>query len=108
MKGYLGEFEELVLLTIAAYADEAYSVVIKTDIEDRTSRTISLGALHSTLTRLEEKGFITSELGGATQTRGGRKKRYFQLTASGKSALASSKELRDQLWDLSKIRLAND
>lgn len=108
MKGYLGEFEELVLLTIAAYADEAYSVVIKTDIEDRTSRTISLGALHSTLTRLEEKGFITSELSGATQTRGGRKKRYFQLTASGKSALASSKELRDQLWDLSKIRLAND
>lgn len=108
MKGYLGEFEELVLLTIAANGENTYSVIIREDIEKRTSRSISLGALHSTLTRLEEKGYITSELGGATKTRGGRKKRFFHLTTAGKSALASSKELRDELWDLSKIRLAND
>ncbi len=108
MKGYLGEFEELVLLTIAAHADEAYSVVIKEDIEKRTNRTISLGALHSTLTRLEEKGYIDSALGGATKLRGGRKKRYFNLTISGKSALTASKELRDELWASAKIKLAHD
>lgn len=105
MKGYLGEFEELVLLTIAAFADEAYGVVIKDDIEKRTNRSLSIGALHSTLTRLEEKRFITSRLGGATKERGGRKKRFFDLTTEGKTALAKSKELRDELWDLSQIKL---
>lgn len=105
MKGYLGEFEELVLLTIAAFTDEAYGVVIKEDIEKRTNRSLSIGALHSTLTRLEEKGFITSRLGGATKERGGRKKRFFDLTTEGKTALAKSKELRDELWNLSKIKL---
>ncbi len=108
MKGYLGEFEELVLLIIAANADNAYSVVIRDEIQSHMDRTISLGALHSTLTRLEEKGYITSVLGGATATRGGRKKRFFDLTTDGKAALAASKELRDQLWNLSKIDLAND
>lgn len=64
MIGYLGEFEELVLLTIAVLADEAYGVSIKEDIERRTTRQVSIGALHSTITRLEEKGFIKSWLGG--------------------------------------------
>lgn len=110
MKGYLGEFEELVLLTIAAFGDEAYGVAIKEDIEQRTNRSISIGALHSTLTRIEEKGFISSWLGGATQERGGRKKRFFNLTAEGKTALSKSKELRDELWSLSQINIktAND
>lgn len=106
MIGYIGEFEELVLLTIAALDDNAYGVGIKEDIEQRTDRSISIGALHSTITRLEEKGLIKSHLGEPTQERGGRRKRYFQLTNQGKEALRSVKALRDQLWDLSKVNLA--
>lgn len=106
MKGYVGEFEELVLLTIAALGDEAYGVGIKEDIEKRTNRSISIGALHSTITRLEEKGLIKSWLGEPTQERGGRRKRYFHLTNLGKSALREMKALRDELWDLSKVKLA--
>ena len=67
MIGYIGEFEELVLLTIAALDEAAYGVAIKEDIEQRTDRSISIGALHSTITRLEEKGFIKSWLGDPTQ-----------------------------------------
>ena len=106
MIGYIGEFEELVLLTIAALDADAYGVGIKEDIEKRTDRSISIGALHSTITRLEEKGFVKSHLGEPTQERGGRRKRYFQLTNQGKEALRNVKALRDQLWDLSKVNLA--
>jgi len=106
MKGYIGEFEELVLLTIAALDEDAYGVAIKVDIEKRTDRSISIGALHSTITRLEEKGLIKSWLGDPTQERGGRRKRYFQLTNLGKSSLREMKDLRDELWDLSKAKLA--
>jgi PadR family transcriptional regulator PadR len=106
MIGYIGEFEELVLLTIAALDENAYGVAIKEDIEQRTDRSISIGALHSTITRLEEKGFIKSWLGDPTQERGGRRKRFFQLTNQGKAGLRNVKELRDQLWDLSKVNLA--
>jgi PadR family transcriptional regulator PadR len=106
MKGYIGEFEELVLLTIASLHDEAYGVGIKEDIEKRTDRSISIGALHSTITRLEEKGYIKSWLGDPTQERGGRRKRFFELTQSGKEALHAMKGLRDELWSLSKTRLS--
>ena len=105
MKGYLGEFEELVLLTIAALDDDAYGTSIKDLIEKRMNRTISLGALHSTLTRLEEKGLASSELGGATNERGGRRKRIFTLTTEGIEALAAYKQLRDELWQEGKLKL---
>lgn len=106
MKGYIGEFEELVLLTAAVLGDTAYGVTIKEAIEERANRDISIGALHSTIARLEEKGYLKSYLGGATQERGGRRKRYFQLTQSGKAALHDIKNLRDDLWKESKINLA--
>ena len=106
MKGYIGEFEELVLLTVAVLGDSAYGVTIKQEIEARADRAISIGALHSTIARLEEKGYLKSYLGGATQERGGRRKRYFQLTHSGKAALHDIKNLRDDLWKESKINLA--
>ena len=106
MKLYLGEFEELVLLTIAMLGEEAYGVAIQKDIEERCDRTISIGALHSTITRLEEKGFLKSWVGGATKERGGRSKRYYEITQAGKKAVAEAKSLRDELWDLSKIKLA--
>lgn len=106
MKTTLGEFEELVLLTIAALEEDAYGVAIKEDIEKRSDRSLSIGALHSTITRLEEKGFIESWLGEPTQERGGRRKRFFKLTQEGKVALHHQKALRDELWDLSKINLS--
>ena len=98
MKGYIGEFEELVLLTVALLGAEAYGVTIKECIEDRARRSISIGALHSTITRLEEKGFLKSSMGGATQERGGRRKRYFEVTRSGKLAMEEIKSLRDNYW----------
>ena len=106
MKVYLGEFEELVLLTIAVLGNEAYGVAIQKDIELRSNRPVSIGALHSTITRLEEKGLLKSWVGGATKERGGRSKRYYEITQVGKEALAETKNLRDELWDLSKIKLA--
>lgn len=106
MRGFIGEFEELVLLTIAALGDAAYGVSVKESIEQRAERNISIGALHSTITRLEEKGFIESRLGGATRERGGRKKRYFYLTLEGKQGLAKIKNLRDELWADPNAQLA--
>lgn len=106
MKGYLGEFEELVLLTVASLDEEAYGVAIKEDIEKRAGRSISIGALHSTITRLEEKGFLKSWLGDPTQERGGRRKRFFELTHAGKVALHEMKALRDELWNISKAKLS--
>ena len=106
MKAYLGEFEELVLLTIVSLGEEAYGVTIQQDIEARCKRSISIGALHSTITRLEEKGLLKSWLGGATQERGGRSKRFYEITPAGKKAVVESKSLRDELWSLSKIKLS--
>lgn len=106
MKGFIGEFEELVLLTIAVLAEEAYGVSIKEEIEKSANRTISLGALHATLARLEDKGFIESHMAGATAVRGGRRKRYFTLRHRGKVELNKMKTLRDKLWHNSKVDLS--
>jgi PadR family transcriptional regulator, regulatory protein PadR len=100
MKGTnLGEFEELVLLTIAALVNDAYSVAICDELERTTGRSAKLGVVHSVLNRLEEKGFVKSELGEATNTRGGKRKRYYTVTNGGKSALIKAKEVRDELWN---------
>ena len=99
MKGtYLGEFQEVVLLTILVLEGNAYGVSIQEEIEKRTSRSVSRGALHTALTRLDDKGFINSEYGGATAERGGRRKRFYQVTNLGKSALEEAKSLREDLW----------
>jgi DNA-binding PadR family transcriptional regulator len=101
MKGSnLGEFEELVLLTIAALMNDAYSVGICDELQRQTGRTVKLGVIHSVLNRLEEKGFAKSMLGEATQTRGGKRKRYYSITSAGKSGLIKSKEVRDNLWNM--------
>jgi PadR family transcriptional regulator, regulatory protein PadR len=100
MKGTnLGEFEELVLLTIAALMNEAYSVAICDELIKTTGRTAKLGVVHSVLNRLEEKGLVKSKLGEATSTRGGKRKRFYTITNGGKAALIKSKELRDELWN---------
>ncbi len=106
MKGYLDEHEELVLLTTASLTTNAYGVSIKEFIEERTGRTISIGTLHSTITRLEEKGFLTSYMGEPTAERGGRRKRFYELTKSGKVVLHEMKAFRDELWVTAKHHLS--
>ncbi|MFM8833227.1 MAG: PadR family transcriptional regulator [Cytophagales bacterium] len=101
MKGTnLGEFEELVLLTIASMVNDAYSVAICDDLEKRTKRSVKLGVVHAVLSRLEEKGLAKSKLGEATSARGGKRKRYYTVTNAGKVSLLKAKELRDQYWQL--------
>ena len=108
MRGFIGEFEELVLLTIATLGREAYGVAIKEDIEQRANRPISIGSLHSTITRLQEKGFVDSRLGEPSHERGGRRKRFFSLTKSGTMALSNIKNLRDNLWADANLKLTTD
>jgi PadR family transcriptional regulator, regulatory protein PadR len=99
MKKYqLGEFEELVILAIAILNTDAYSVSIKDEIESRLSRSVSMGALHTALKRLEDKGYVKSHAGEATEERAGRPKRYFEITASGKKAMQYAKATRDEMW----------
>jgi DNA-binding PadR family transcriptional regulator len=100
MKGtYLGEFEELVLLTVGALYDEAYGVAVMDEIKHETNRGVNISAIHSALRRLEEKGFVNSRMGGATNERGGRRKRYFVLTSYGKKALDEAQSLRMKLYN---------
>ena len=95
----LGEFEELLLLIVLILQEEAYMLRIKDEIKSQVNRTISMGALHTTLSRLEKKDFLKSEMGGATKERGGRRKRIYELTATGKSTLSEVKEMRASLWN---------
>jgi len=101
MKGtHVGEFEELVLLTIAALVTEAYSVAVCDELTKHTGREVKLGVVHAVLNRLEEKGLVKSKLGEATSVRGGKRKRYYSITNAGKAAIIRAKEVRDQLWSV--------
>lgn len=95
MKGdYLGEFEELVLLTVGVLYPDAYAVSVSQEIEKQSGRVINVSAVHKSLYRLETKGMLKSELGDPESKRGGKRKRIFTLTAYGKKALDKSMELR--------------
>ncbi len=99
MKKYqLGEFEEVVMLTVGILYNDAYGVSIKKDIETRLKRTVSVGALQTALKRLEDKGYLKSFEGETTEERAGRPKKYFQITALGKKAMEYTKSTRDELW----------
>jgi len=99
MKKYqLGEFEEIVLLTIAILHKDAYGVAIKEEIESRLARDVSMGALHAALVRLEDKGYIKSFNGDTTEERAGRPRRYFQMTALGKKTIEYARSTREELW----------
>jgi DNA-binding PadR family transcriptional regulator len=105
-KYHLGEFEEVVILTIGVLYKEAYGVSIRNEIESRLSRSVSMGALHTALQRLEDKGYIKSYEGEATEERAGRPRKYFQITALGKKAMEHTKSTRDALWsDIPKVAL---
>ncbi len=94
----VGEFEELVLLTVLILGEEAYILKIQQELLNQANRKAAMGAIHVTLGRLEKKGFLQSTLGGATKERGGRKKRIYELTSAGKSVLANIRETRNSLW----------
>lgn len=98
-KFQLGEFEEVVMLTVAILYENAYGVSIKKEIENRLKRGVSVGALQSALKRLEDKDFLDSHEGQATQERAGRPKRFFKITSLGKQAMQHTKETRNALWD---------
>lgn len=99
-KEYLGEFEELVLTMVGILQEEAYGNAIVAEIRNRVGREVNLSAVHVTLYRLEDKGLVRSVMGGATNTRGGRRKRIFQVTNAGLATLRSMKEARMDLWKL--------
>ena len=96
----LGEFEEIVLLITAGLAGDAYGVTITREIEKQTGRGAGFNTVHTTLQRLEAKGFLSSKMDGATEERGGRRKRYFTITTLGSRALRDVKELREKLWEI--------
>jgi DNA-binding PadR family transcriptional regulator len=98
-KTKLGEFEELVLLTVAVLQDDAYGVEIKRELEKRMKERLSVGSIQSALKRLEEKGFLKSQLGEATQKRGGKRKRIYTITRYAQKVLAELKDIRSKLWE---------
>ena len=98
-RSYLGEFEEIVLLTVAVLGEGAYGVSITNELDEQSGRNVSLSAVHAALHRLEEKGMLSSYLGDATAERGGRRKRLFSVTAQGSQTLHEIRSVRERLWD---------
>ncbi len=98
MRGnHLGEFEELVLLTVGVLFDDAYAVAITNEIGKQSGRSVAVSAVHKSLYRLEEKGMLSSRLSDPESKRGGKRKRLFNITPYGKKALDQSMDLRSSL-----------
>ena len=98
MKETLGEFEELTMLMIALLKGDAYGLSICDEMKAQAGRSATIGAVHATLNRLEEKGLVESYLGDPTKERGGRRKRLFTLTAYGKKSLQQSRDIKVNIW----------
>ena len=96
----LGEFEELVLLMVAALHGEAYGVVILESLEEKLEKKLNVSAVHVALKRMEDKGFVKSRFGGVTAERGGRRKKFYVVTALGKRVLDIQYELRNSIYKL--------
>jgi len=96
---HLGEFEQIVLLAILRLGQEAYGVPIRIEIERRTGRAVTVGALYRTLDRLEDKGYISSAFSPPTPERGGRSKRYFTVRPRGLRTLRASRQALSAMWE---------
>jgi len=94
----LGEFEQSALLAVAHLGDAAYGVTIRKEIERRTARNVSIGALYTALDRLERKGFVASTMSDPTPERGGRSRRYYTLKTAGAKALRQTRERLERMW----------
>ena len=104
-RDYLGEFEHIILLALLRLEDHAYGVTVRQEIELRTKREASIGAVYATLDRLERKGYVTSHRGDPTPERGGRSKRFFRVTADGVKAVNRTiRALRSMTEGLGLIR----
>lgn len=95
----LGELEQIVMLVVLRLGDEAYSASIRDELEARAGRSLSLGTLYVTLSRLERKGMLASSLGDPTPVRGGRAKRFYRGTPRGVETLRRAKRTLQRLWD---------
>ena len=95
----LGEFEEVILLLVGILSTEAYAFKIAEEFEAQAKRSVSIGAVHSTLSRLGDKGFLKSKMGDPSAKRGGRRKRIYEITAYGEQALRDARDLRINLWN---------
>ncbi len=96
---FLGEFEIIVMAALLRLDDAAYGVSIINDIETRAGRSVSIGALYSTLNRLEKKNYVQARMGEATAARGGRAKRYFKITSQGEAQLNKSLQILHNMFD---------
>ena len=99
-KTKLGEFEELVLLIVGILDGDAYGISILSEIEEKTGRKVTVSTIHTALYRLEQKAYVASRVGGASKARGGRSKRLYEITAAGREALSTSRDMRENLWNL--------
>lgn len=95
---FLGAFEEIVLLALIHLGDDAYGMTIRREIEERAGRHVSIGAVYSTLDRLESKGLVASRYADGSETRRGRARRYFSLEPQGSRALNRSREILGNMW----------
>jgi DNA-binding PadR family transcriptional regulator len=98
MPTYPGEFEQAVLLAVMRLGDEAYGRAIRKEIEEQTGRTVTHGAAYITLDRLEAKGLLSSRMADPDPDRGGRRKRFFRVTAAGMETLRVSRQALLSLW----------
>src|ERR1700730_17403938 len=96
---HLGEFEQIVLLAVLRLGNDAYGVPVRREIEERTGRSLTVGALYRTLDRLEEKRFVTFTFSDPIPERGGRSKRYFKVEPLGLRALRESREALTAMWE---------
>ena len=101
----IGEFELPVLLRVGLLGDEAYGVAVRAAVSKRLGRECSIGAVYTSLQRLEHKGFVTSTTSDPTPVRGGRAKRYFALTSAGERAIRQAQATAQRVW--SGLRLSN-
>ena len=94
----MGEFEQLVLLAVLRLGDQAYGMAVRAELEARTGRDVSYGAVYTTLDRLEEKGYVAHRMGEATPERGGRAKKYFRALPEGREALRATQQALTVMW----------
>ena len=95
----LGDFEEVILLLAGILEEDAYAFKIAEEFKLETGRSVSIGAVHSALSRLSDKGFLTSSMGEPSAKRGGRRRRIYQITGSGQVVLRAARDLRVNLWN---------
>ena len=97
--GYLGEFEQMLLLAALRLGDEAYGAALSQELEERVGRRVSRGAVYVTLDRLEAKGLLTTHMSAPRAERGGRPRRLIAVTPAGITALREAREALETLWD---------